>query len=113
VKVRSEGGIVIVTPKGWLVGGDETDQLEDLIRRQLTDGNRRMAVDLTEVVMMNSLAVGTLVGCRQSYKSRDGHIVLCGLNQRLVRIFLLTQLTLVFELHETLEEALAALEHVA
>ena len=97
MKVRSEDGVVIVTPRGWLVGGDETDQLEDLIRRQL----------------MNSLAVGTLVGCRQSYKSRDGRIVLSGLNRRLVRIFLLTQLTLVFELYETLEEALAAVEHVA
>ena len=113
MKVRSEDGVVIVTPRGWLVGGDETDQLEDLIRRQLTDGNRRMVVDLSEVAMMNSLAVGTLVGCRQSYKSRDGRIVLCGLNRRLVRIFLLTQLTLVFELFETLEEALAAVEHVA
>lgn len=113
MKVRSEGDVVVVTPKGWLVGGDETDQLEEAIRGFLAQGNRRLVVDLGEVAMMNSLAVGALMGCRQSYRNRDGHLVLCGLNKRLVRIFLVTQLTLVFELHETLAEAMAALAQVA
>ena len=113
MKVRTQGDVVIVSPKGWLVGGDETEQLEDLIRKTLADGNRRMVVDLGEVVMMNSLAVGSLMGCRQSYKNRDGHIVLSSLNKRLVRIFLITQLTLVFDLYPSLDEALAAIEQVA
>lgn len=113
MNVRVEGGIVIVTPRGWLVGGDETAQLEDVIRKCLAEGHRRVIVDLGEVAMMNSLAVGSLVGCRQSLRNRDGRIVLSGLSRRLVRIFLVTQLTLVFELHETLADAITALEQVA
>lgn len=111
--VRMQGEIAVVSPRGSLVGGDETDRVEDVIRGLLGDGNRRMIVDLAEVVMMNSLAVGTLMGCRQSYRNRDGLIVLSGLNRRLTRIFLITQLTLVFDLYASVDEALAALGQVA
>jgi anti-anti-sigma factor len=113
VRIEKIGDVVVVSPKGWLVGGIETDELENAIRTLLTEGNRRVVLDLGEVVMLNSLAVGALVGCRQSYKSRDGQMVLCGLNRRILRIFLLTQLTLVFELHGTREQALAAIQQVA
>lgn len=113
MKIEKLDDIVVVSPRGWLVGGVETDDVEYAIRALLAEGNRRLVLDLTGVVMLNSLAVGALMGCRQSYKSRDGHLVLCGLNQRIVRIFLLTQLTLVFELHPTRDEALAALAQVA
>ncbi len=113
MNVRDEGDVVVVTPKGWLVGGDETDQLEETLRQLVAGDRRRVVLDLSEVVMMNSLAVGALMGCCRNYRDRAGRLVLCGLNRRLVRIFLITQLTLVFELHETLADALAALAQVA
>lgn len=113
MKIQKVGEVAIVSPRGWLVGGAETDELEDAIRALLTEGNRRLVLDLGEVAMLNSLAVGALVGCRQSYRSREGHVALCGLNTRIVRMFLLTQLNMVFELHETLEQAMASFEHVA
>ncbi len=109
MNVRREGEVTIVSPTGWLVGGDETDQLEDLVRGLLADGHRRLVVDLSGIVMMNSLAVGALMGCRQSFRNRDCRMVLAGLNHRLARMFLITQLTLVFEIHDTLDAALAAL----
>ncbi|MCC6349576.1 MAG: STAS domain-containing protein [Candidatus Eisenbacteria bacterium] len=111
--IRQVGDITVVSPTGWLVGGEETDRLEDQVRELLANGNRRLVIDLGGIAMMNSLAVGALMGCRQSYRNRDCHMVLCGLNTRLARMFLITQLTLVFELHETLEAALAALQQTA
>lgn len=111
--VRNQGDVAIVTPTGWLVGGEETDQVEDVLRGLLAHGQLRVVVDLSGVAMMNSLAVGALMGCRQSYRNREGQLLLCGLNRRMTRMFLITQLTLVFQLHETLDEALAALEQSA
>lgn len=111
--VRKAGDVTIVAPTGWLVGGDETDELEDKVRALLAEGHRRLVVDLSGIAMMNSLAVGALMGCRQSSRNRDCQMVVCGLNRRLARMFLITQLTLVFELYETLDEALAALQQSA
>jgi len=113
VTVRKVGEVTIVSPTGWLVGGDETDQLEDTVRELLANGNRRLIVDLGGIAMMNSLAVGALMGCRQSYRNRDCLMALCGLNRRLARMFLITQLTLVFELYETLDAALEAFQQSA
>lgn len=111
--VRQVGDVTVVSPTGWLVGGDETDRLEELVRGLLADGHRRLVIDLGGIAMMNSLAVGALMGCRQSYRNRDCRMVVCGLNHRLARMFLITQLTLVFELHDTLDAALAALQQTA
>ncbi len=111
--VRKLGEVTVVAPTGWLVGGDETDRLEEVVRGLLADGNRRLVIDLGGIAAMNSLAVGALMGCRQSYRNRDCQMVLCGLNRRLARMFLITQLTLVFELYETLDQALAALQQSA
>ncbi len=113
MNVRVEGGIVVVTPRGWLVGGRETEQLKEVVCGFLAEGNRRLVVDLSEVVMANSLAVGAFVGCWQQYRDRAGRVVLCGLNRRLGGIFRVTRLAQVFEVHETLADALAALEQVA
>ena len=113
MRIEKQGDVAIVTPAGWLVGGVETIELQHAIRDLLAEGNRRLVLDLSEVVMLNSLAVGALVGCRQSYKNREGQVALCGLNRRILRVFLLTQLTLVFDLHETRDEALASLVAVA
>jgi len=113
VTVRKVGDVTIVAPTGWLVGGDETDQLEDVVRGLLADGNRRLIVDLGGIAMMNSLAVGALMGCRQSYRNRDCQMALCGLNRRLARMFLITQLTLVFELYDTLDAALDSFQQSA
>ena len=113
MKVRVEGDIVVVTPSGWLVGGAETEHLVDAIRRFVDGGARRMVVDLSEVPMFNSLAVGSLLGCRQNLHDRGGRLVLSGANERLVGILRVTRMTMVFQLHESLETAVAALEQVA
>jgi len=47
VKVRRLNGVVVATPRGYLVGGEETDELEKLIRDLAAEGKPPREVWLT------------------------------------------------------------------
>ena len=108
MKVRKLNGIAIIAPHGWLMGGDETEQLEATIRGLLAEGNRHLLVNLAEVQMMNSTAIGVLTSCRASYLSHDGRIALCNLDTKLDQIFVITKLALIFDTFATEKAALEA-----
>ena len=109
MKVRKVNDAAILSPHGWLMGGDETEQFEKAIRQLLEEGNRCLLVNLGDVSMMNSTALGVLTGCRTSYVKRDGRMVLCNLDKKLDHIFLITKLALLFDTYPSEKEALAAL----
>jgi anti-anti-sigma factor len=105
-----QGDIAILAPSGWLMGGKETDELEEAIRRLIDEGNRRLVLDLSDVAMMNSIALGVVTGCRMSYANRGGQIVLCGLDNRLHHIFVVTKLAMLFDCYAAAKDAIAALQ---
>jgi anti-sigma B factor antagonist len=108
MKVRMEKGVAVVALKGWLMGGAETDEMEKTIREALERGNRCLVLDLGDVNHMNSTALGKLVGLRTSYVNRGGTIKLCNLDKKIENLFVITKLSLVFDVHASEREALAS-----
>src|SRR5947207_8238828 len=48
MKQRQVGPIVILAPKGYLTGGDETEELEQTIKTLAEGGNKALVVNLAE-----------------------------------------------------------------
>jgi anti-sigma B factor antagonist len=71
-------------------------------------GNTRLVLNLSECQALNSIAIGVLMRGFANYRSRSGEIKLCGLGKRLKDLFTMTKLILVFDRHETEDEAIAA-----
>ena len=44
LKVRHIGDVAVVTPHGYLMGGEETDELKCVIDEQLAGGNRKLLI---------------------------------------------------------------------
>jgi anti-sigma B factor antagonist len=94
--------------KGSFFGDTETDELLQALRREVEAGNIRLVLDMRECTALNSIAIGVLMRGYASYKGRGGEIKLCGLGKRIKDLFTMTKLIMVFDHHETEEEALAA-----
>ena len=71
-------------------------------------GNRRLVLNMAECDALNSIAIGVLMKGYASYRNKDGEIKLCGLGKRIKDLFTMTKLIMVFDHHETEEEAIAA-----
>ena len=113
MKIRKTNGIAIIAPHGWMMGGDETEEFENTIRHLFTEGNRRLLVDLADVQMMNSTAIGALTAGRAMYVADGGQIVLCNLDKKIDQIFVITRLAFVFEVYASEKAALEAFTQAA
>jgi anti-sigma B factor antagonist len=104
----SSGNIMLIEPKGSLIGGDETDAIKNTITKLLQDGNKKLIIDLGSVDYLNSTALGVLVSGHTSYSKSGGKIKLCNVNKNIQNIFVITKLTLVFDVFESQKEAIAS-----
>jgi anti-sigma B factor antagonist len=108
VKVKRLNGVVVAQPRGFLVGGEETDELEKLIKELSTEGNVHLVINLGETQHINSTALGVLITGHTNYARRGGQMKLCSVDKRIQNIFVITKLSLVFDVYDTEEKAIAS-----
>jgi len=107
---RTKDGVVILTPKGMLLGGKETDELQSKIVQLDTAGNERLLINVGKTTYMSSMGLAALFIARTKYLKRGAKVKLCSADKKLIQLFVLVRLTLLYgdDLHDTEEEALAA-----
>jgi anti-sigma B factor antagonist len=103
-----DGGIGLIEMKGSLVGGDETDKLRQAVAGFIEREYQKLVIDLSDVEYVNSTGIGVLVAAHTSYSRKGWHIKLCGINKNIKNIFVITKLTLVFEVFDSREEAITS-----
>jgi len=108
MKQREVGTIIVLTPKGYLTGGDETDELENKIRELSESGNKHLILNLSETQHLNSTALGVLIQAHSNYVKRGGQMKLCAVDSRIQNIFVITKLSLVFDVYPKEEQAIAS-----
>ncbi len=99
---------MILYPKGGFFGDKETDELQKAILDEAAAGNTRLLLNMAECTSLNSIAIGVLMRGYTNYKSRGGEIKLCGLGKRLRDLFTMTKLIMVFDHHDSEDQAVAA-----
>jgi len=108
LKSRQVGSISILTPKGYLTGGGETEELEKAIKQLNEEGNKHLVINLSETQHLNSTALGVLIAAHTSYVRRGGQMKLCAVDKRIENIFVITKLSMVFDAYPTEEQAIAS-----
>ena len=108
VRRKEVRSITVLSLRGSFFGDKETDELQKAILDEAAAGNQRLILNLTECQALNSIAIGVLMRGYTNYKGRGGEIKLCGLGKRIKDLFTMTKLIMVFDHHETEEQALAS-----
>jgi len=107
IRRRAVRSVVILYPAGSFFGDTETDELQKAIMDEAAGGNARLILNMSDCQALNSIAIGVLMRGFANYRSRGGEIKLCGLGKRIRDLFTMTKLIMVFDHHETEEQALA------
>ena len=108
IRRKQVGSVVVLSPRGSFFGDQETDEFNKALTDEAGSGNTRLILNMKECEALNSIAIGVLMRGYSNYKGRGGEIKLCGLGKRLRDLFTMTRLIMVFDHHETEEQALAA-----
>ncbi len=101
-----DGGIGLIEARGSLVGGEETDKLRQSIAGFVDREYDKLVIDLSNATYLNSTAIGVLMHGFTSYAKRNWQLKLCGVNKKISSIFVITKLSLVFDVADTRKAAL-------
>ena len=109
VQVIEEAGVHVLAARGEFVGGKETDNLRDALAKEVEGGTDRLLIDLANVTYLNSSALGVLISAHTNFSKRGGTLGLCNVSDGITNIFVITKLSLVFNVYGNREEGLTAL----
>lgn len=83
--------------------------VRDALDRVIAAGHHHVVMDLNEVRFLDSTGLGVMVGRLKAVRDLGGDMHLVCTSSRIARVLSLTGLDEVFSLHDTVEEAVAAL----
>jgi anti-sigma B factor antagonist len=82
--------------------------LRDALTEAVDDGASALIVDLSDATFVDSMTLGVLLGAVKRLRPSGGRLAIVCTSPHIRRIFEITLLDRVFELHETLDGARAA-----
>ena len=85
-------------------------ELKQRLGLAIEEGNRRIVVDLTQATFVDSTTLGVLVGAKKRIAPEGGSVAVVCPDNEVRRLFDLTGINRVFEIYDTRDEALAALD---
>ena len=110
---REVEGVVVLGLDGRVVLGEETIALRDSVKALLTEGRKKIVLDLKNVTMIDSSGLGAMVSCHSSAKAAGATLRLCNLGTRTNELLQMTKLLTVFEVSDTEVDAVRAMSKAA
>ncbi|MDX9790824.1 MAG: STAS domain-containing protein [Candidatus Kapaibacterium sp.] len=105
VRLEEQIGGAILHLKGQFIGGEETDDLKNSLKKLADNNQNNLIINLENVTYLNSTALGVLISSHANFSKRNGKIILCNVSKSIENIFVITKLTLVFTIADNLEDA--------
>ena len=106
-ETRRIGGVVLVTCRGRIVTGPQSESLREQIKSFLPE-SRDIVLHLGEVTFIDSTGLGMLVRLLASARAAGGDIKLCNVPREIHHTLRITNLITLFDTHETQLEAISA-----
>ena len=98
--------VVLIRIIGSMMGGPEATKLADDFHKLVTEGKKRMIIDLANVDQMNSSGLGILIGGLSKVRNQGGNIKLLHVGKKPKSLLKITKLDCVFEVFEKEDEAI-------
>lgn len=110
MKIESSelNGIAILAPKGSLMGGADTGELDERLYSLLHRGVKNVILDLAKTELINSSGLSILVHHWKKYHDAGASLRLANLTKTIERILVISRLASVFDCYDTLDEAIAS-----
>jgi anti-sigma B factor antagonist len=106
LKTETHGKVMVVVVREERLDAHNSDELKVEMNRLFEGGTKDLLVDLKEVRFIDSSGLGVLVSGYKNAATHQGSIKLCSLQTQVKSMFELTRLHRVFDIYQTMDEAL-------
>ncbi len=100
IDTREVSHVTILDVRGRIVLGDEIEHLRMAVRGLVTEGKKKIILNLAHVDYIDSSGVGELVGCFTTVRNAGGELKLLNLSQKVHDVLHVTKLYTVFDIKD-------------
>ncbi len=102
-----KNGIDVIEIKGKIMGGSEFAELDDKLYALIGKGHNKAVIDLSGCDWVNSTGLGRLIHHATTFRDMKGELKLANLTEKIDKIITITRLSQVFDVADTVDEAIA------
>ena len=106
IKGRVVGGVSVLDLSGKIVLGEGDGQVRERIKDLLSDGQKKILLNLGDVTYVDSAGLGALISSYTTTKREGGQLKLVNLTKRIQDLLAITKLITVFDTYDTEQEAI-------
>jgi anti-sigma B factor antagonist len=106
IKERVVESVSVLDLSGKIVLGEGDMQIKERIRDLLSDGQRKILLNLGDVSYIDSAGLGALISTYATVKREGGQLKLVNLTKRVQDLLAITKLITVFDTFDSEKEAL-------
>lgn len=103
---RLAGGVLVMELAGTLTVGEEAGRLRARLKEVLGDGTTQLVLDLSRVHYIDSAGLGAIVSGHTTARNMGGSVKLANLGNQFRAQLKVSKLTSVFDVYDTVEEAM-------
>jgi len=100
IDTREVAHVTILDIHGRIVLGEEIHTLRDAVRGLVSEGKKKIILNLADVDYLDSSGVGELVGCFTTVRNAGGELKLLNLTQKVHDVLHVTKLYTVFDIRD-------------
>jgi anti-sigma B factor antagonist len=103
---RIQDGVVVLEPKGKIMGGPDASLLHDKLYEYIKQNQKRVVIDMALVDWMNSTGLGILISGYTTLRNNEGTLKLANVTDKIQSLLTITKLITVFEAFDTVDDAI-------
>jgi anti-sigma B factor antagonist len=100
LNTRQVGDVTVIDVSGRITLGEGSSALRDAMRELMTQGHKKILLNLGEVSYIDSSGIGELVSGFTTVANQGGTLKLLSLTKRVKDLLQITKLYTVFDVHE-------------
>lgn len=108
LSVQKQSGVQVIRLRGRLTLGDAVDSFREALEVSMENGNYRIAINFSEVPLMDSSGIGVLVRNQTTAKQLGGAIKLVQPTEFILKTLKMVGLLNLFDVYGSEDEAIAA-----
>lgn len=105
LNTRQVGDVVVLDVSGRITLGESSTAIRDALRALANTGNKKVLLNLGNVIQIDSSGLGELVSGYTSMMRLGGALKLLGLTKQVKQVMQITKIYDLFEVHEDEAEA--------
>ncbi len=102
--------VLVLTFEGDLIGENHGPELVSLANDHINDEINNCVIDISNVRYINSSGIGVLITLLTKFRNKEGEVILVKPSKTVEKLLLITKLSSIFQVAESVDEAVSILK---